>query len=421
MKARTIVATVSVLCAPFPCPAFESLEDISWPATGIFPAYPVEEPDKRNVRFSVFGGAMYDDNLFRLSDSVNPATIGVTDKSDTVVRAGGDFKADLPAGRQHFLLDGRVERRDYDKNSFLDHTPYRAGAAWKWLAGEDWRGDIGYRRQKRLASLAELQAPIKDLITSDWAYFSAGYSLSPRWRVRGGYDWSEYEHSATVRRSLDNETSVVTGGIDYVTPAGSSVGAQVKYTDGRYPNREFVAGSLVDNSYEETEASAVTRWVVTGKSVLKGRIGYTNRQHDQVPQRDFEGWTGRGDLDWFVGAKTLVALAAWREIQSTEDVSASFVLSKGWSVGPRWAPTEKFVFQARYVREDRDYRGDPRFVVTGLPEREDTFRGLLVSAGYAPLRSTELAIAVETGERDSNIPLRDYDDTTVSVNARFRF
>jgi len=199
------------------------------------------------------------------------------------------------------------------------------------------------------------------------------------------------------------------------------VGGQFKYSEGDYPNRQVVPGGTVDNNFKEYEASAVAHWAVTGKSGLDGRLGYTSRRHDQVTQRDFDGVTGKLAYDWFVAAKTILNFSVWREIRSIEDVSASYVLSEGWGIGPSWAPTSKLVFQAKYVREDRDYRGDPGFVLAGTAPREDTFRGLNLAAGYSPRRNIELGVAIETGDRSSNTAGRDYDYNAVSANARLRF
>jgi hypothetical protein len=97
------------------------------------------------------------------------------------------------------------------------------------------------------------------------------------------------------------------------------------------------------------------------------------------------------------------------------------VLTEGWSIGPAWAPTSKVVFQGKYLHEDRDYRGDPSFVLAGSPSRQDTFRGLNLSAGYSPRRTIRLSLVLEKGTRESNVVLRDYDYTLVSGNAKFQF
>jgi exopolysaccharide biosynthesis operon protein EpsL len=426
MKGRTTAAFAMMGCctlapAQSTQQAVQSIDQLNWPDDGKFPAYPTEK-DERRVRFSVFGGIEEDSNPFRLSDSADPTTVlGTPEKSDTLRRGGIGLKADLPESRQRFLLDLNAEINDYSRFNTLDHTAYRALGSWRWRAGPKWSGDIGYGRRKFLASLADIQAPLKDMVTEDRAFASADYMLTPRWRVRGAADWTRWEHDDPTRESLDARIVSGTAGVDYVTPQNNSVGGQVKYTEGEYPNRQVVPGGTVDNQFQESETSLVMRWGVTGKTTLYARAGYTKREHDQVPQRDFDGFTGRMDYDWFVGPKTLLGLSAWREIRSTEDVSASYVLATGWAVGPGWAPTSKLLLQARYMREDLEYKGDPGFVLAGTPPREDTFRGLQVFGGYAPQRNIRLSIGLKAGERESSLLNRDYDYHAISANAKVQF
>jgi len=421
-KKLKLVLAVALACSAVSSPAFQTIEDVQWPDKGRFPAYPPEPPDGHNVRFSVFGGVLYDNNVFRLSDGVDPQPIiGTTNRADTIGRYGAGLKADIPVSQQHFRLDAQVERLDFSRFDVLDHTAYRADAAWKWAAGPQWGGEIGYGKRRFLASLAELQTLTKDLVTEDHAYAGAGFRFTPRWRVRAGLDSFEWDHSDPTQTTLNNRTNAGTVGLDYVTPGENSVGLQFKYSEGDYPNRQVVAGSTVDNNFKEYESSAVAHWIVTGKSVLDARLGYSMRRHDQLPQRDFDGMTGKLSYDWFVAPKTVLNFAAWREIRSIEDVSASYVLSHGWGFGPAWAPTSKLVFQAKYVRDYRDYQGDPGFVLTGAPQREDRFRGIYLAAGYAPLRNVQLSLGVERGVRDSNIFGKNYDYEAVMANVRAQF
>ena len=423
MKVRMTAALAMIgFSAVAPAQNFpQSVDQLNWPDEGKFPAYPAE-PDERRWRFLLFGGIEDDNNPFRLSESVNPATVlGFPDKSDTLRRGGIGLKADLPQSRQRFLLDLRVEENDYARYDVLDHSAYRGEGKWNWRAGPKWSGDVGYSRRRFLASLAELNAPIKDMITEDRAFGSAGYMLTPRWRVRGEGEYLRWDHDEPTRETLDARIGSGTAGLDYVTPQNNSVGGQFKYTEGEYPNRELVAGSLVDNQFREYETSMVVRWGVTGKTRLYARAGYTSREHDQVPQRDFDGFTGRFEYDWFFAAKTLLGLSAWREIRSTEDVSASYVLATGWGIGPAWAPTSKLLLQAKYVDEDLEYRGDPGFVASGTPPREDEFRGIHLYGGYAPTRNIRLAVGFKWGNRSSNVAFKDYDYRAFLAHGKVQF
>lgn len=421
---RNSIAVIAFGLLPAVSYAYQGIDDILWTEKGQFPAYPPEpkEPGERPIRFSVSSGIDHDSNLFRLSSTTDAqAAIGTRDKSETMYHLGAGFKADLPISRQHLLLEGEVTEHLFDRFSVLDYLGYKAGARWNWAAKDILSGNLGYRRQRFISSFGELQGLVKDLITEDHAFAEAGYHLTPRWKLRGGVDFFNFDHSDPTRRTLDNHTISGTLGIDYVTPASNSIGVQVKYTDGTFDNREFFVGSFVDNGFQEVEASVVANWNITAKSHIDARAGFTSRNHDQLSQRDFDSFTGRLSYDWKPLAKTLLNVSAWREIRSIEDVTASFVQETGVSVGPAWAPTSKIILQGKLVYEERDFRGDPGFALQLAPQREDLFRGAKFTAGYTPRRWIQLGAAWELGDRSSNVSGRQYDYYAVSGNVRINF
>jgi exopolysaccharide biosynthesis operon protein EpsL len=427
MHAVKTIAIAAALCVPMSVSAFERIEDIVWPDDGRFPAYPTE-PDPRPVVFSVSGGYYHDDNVFRASDSaVLPPG---TQKSDNIYRVGVGLRANLPYSQQRFLINARVDNFTFDNNGRLDHVDYRFDGTWRWQAGSRLSGDLGYWRRRYLGDLGEIQVPLRDMITEDRIFGSAGFMLTPRWRVRGAADWRQWDHSEATRSELDLKTTSGTVGLDYVTPLNNSFGVQFKGTHGEYDNRQAIApGTTVANTFDEYETSGVVRYNIGPRSLLTARVGYTRREHDEVPARDFDGFTGRLSLDWAVGAKTILNGSIWREIRSVEEfgtleqAAASFIISSGLSIGPTWAPTSKLVFEAKYVHEKREYEGDPTLSFPGSTgiQREDTINGLRLAVGYAPRRNIRLSLAGERGDRDSNIFLRDYEYNRVSANERFEF
>jgi hypothetical protein len=301
MHAVKKMGIAALLCLPAVASGLETTEDLLWPGDGKFLGYP-QETEPRPIQFSVSGGLYHDSNVFRLSDGA-PSPAGVTSRSDTIYRVGLGLKADLPVSRQHLLLNANINSYSYDRYSQLDNVAYDAGAAWRWQAGSRLSGDVGYRRQRYLGDLGEVQATIKDQVTQDRFYATAGYLMTPRWRVRGAADWYKWDHSDVARNVLDLRVSSTTVGLDYITPANNSIGGQFKYSHGDYPNPQVFNGTAVSNDYDEYETSAVLHWVLTGKSTLFARLGYTKREHDEVTARDFGGGTGRVSLDWTPGAR----------------------------------------------------------------------------------------------------------------------
>lgn len=417
---RLLAAAFTTACFSVNAFALETLDEIYWPETGRFPAYPYE-PDERGIRFFVNAGIDHDTNVFRLADTTGPvATLGSPDKEDTIYRYGAGVRATARSGRQAFVLNLDAEHRNFNEFNQLDHTRYRAAADWRWVAGSRLSGDLGYARRKYLSDLGDIQANVKDMVTEDHAFFSGGYLVTPRWRARGAFDYVRREHGAQVRTPLDARVTSVTGGLDYVTPAGNSIGGQVRVSEGEYPTPQLIGGVPVNNDYEETEASLVVRWMATGKSTFEARAGYTQREHEQVPQRDFDGLTGRLDWDWYVANKTLINVAVWRELNSLDFSDAAYAITRGWGIGPAWAPTVKLVFQARYFDENRDYEGNAA-LAAGALARQDSVRGVSLTAGYTPRRNLQFSLGVERGDRDSNIVGGDFDYTLISGNARLLF
>lgn len=397
-------------------------DDILWPDEGYFYAFPVDTTELRNLKFSGTLGLVFDDNVFRLDDDEDPEVeLGESGESDTIRQIGVGVRYDLPVSRQIFSLEARADNFDYNRFGVLDHTAYQFGGNWNYQAGPDLSGDLGYRRAQSLTSFNEVQNRQRDLITRDRLFLFANYRVFPRLQVRGGLAADYVDHSANNRQGLNQDIKTQIVGVDYVSTRENTIGAQVQFKQGEFDEREAVIGSTVDNEYDEYEISAVTGWQFAPKTRFDGRIGYTNREHDDVSERDFSGITYRGTLAWAPSSKILVDGALYREIASVEDLIASFVLAEGITAGIAWAPTIKIVLQARAIYEDREYEGDPGFFFGGLEQRDDTFRGARFSAGYRLARFLDVIAAYEHGRRSSNRNNADYDFNLFSINAGIRF
>ncbi len=127
-------------------------------------------------------------------------------------------------------------------------------------------------------------------------------------------------------------------------------------------------------------------------------------------------------MDWTPLQKTGFEASIYKEPRSVVDIAASFVVVKGISFGPRWAPTEKLVFSALLLSENQKFGGDPTVVlVPGTPQRDETIRAVRLGGAWEPVRFTKISLGVDSGHRSSNVALRDFDYTTVMANVELRF
>jgi hypothetical protein len=274
--------------------------------------------------------------------------------------------------------------------------------------------------------LSQQQSAARDLIVEDHAFANGAYRLGPTVRLRAGVDGSKANHSDAARAAFGSRATSVIGGVDYVTPVGNAIGLEARRTDGTFPTPEVINGStlgtpLVNNAYIEKELAVVATVPAGAQLTGTGRIGHTTRKHREFPQRDFSGTTWRMGLDWTPLQKTGFEFALYREPRSIIDIGASYVIVSGVTLGPRWAPTEKLVFSALFIRERQQFAGDPGFIVLGGPQRDETVRTIRLGAGWEPKRFIETSAGWEHGVRSSNGLLRDYDFNALMANVRFRF
>jgi exopolysaccharide biosynthesis operon protein EpsL len=390
-------------------------EFVLWPDLGYFRAYPIETDERRFIAYATLDLG-YDDNLFRLSDAPGVSVFGGDDRADVFAKLGVGARASVDLSLQKFNFNANVDRYMFDRFSLLDKWVYSADADWLWRIGDRLHGDIGYQRSQRLPDFAELQFASDDVILQQYAHASLALRLLSRIEARALAEETRYEHDDSARAALDNQVRAGTVGLVYTSPAETTVGVQHKVSEGDYPNRQVVGLIVVANQYRETESSFIFTKGFDSPGGFDLRVGQTERLHDEVPQRDFEGVTGRAHVRYAVRPKVTIDIAAFRELRAIEELSASYAIVSGGSLGPAWAPTVKTVLQVAYVYEEREFGGDPGFALTSLPPREDRTRAGRLAVGYKPSKNLQFGLSYEHGMRDANVLFADYEYNLVQLH-----
>ncbi len=403
---------------------FDAVDTIPLAEGGRFPAYAAEPP--RPTQIYLRGGLLYDNNIFRLPGGADTqAILGNSSRSDTVTRAGAGIATEQRiAGRQRLRFAGDIDRYAFDRYTLLDHTEYGLRGEWLWEFTNDFSGTLGFERRHRMVDLAQRQAPVKDMITEDHPFVAAAYQLGPSMRLRGGLDGARATHSDAAAQIAGVRTTTATGAVEYVSALGNALGVEARRTKGNVPLAEPVgpANVLVDNNFTETEVAGVVTWTAGYDLHAAGRLGRTQRKHVQFPTRDFSGTTGRVTADWTPLAKTGLEFSLYKEPRTIVDIAASYVVVKGVTFGPIWAPREKLVFSALLLSEQQDYKGDPALIlVPGTPERVETVHGGRLGGSWEPKRFSQVQLGIDHGTRSSNLPLRDYSYTALMANLRLYF
>ena len=364
----------------------------------------------------------YDSNLFRLeNDAQARALLGTSDKSETYHTLAAGLDMDWRIRRQ--VLKARLEANQRRFNTYKqqDFNGYNGLLQWDWRVGKYAAGDLGLSEARTQSSFTDLQNPIRNLLTTRQSYAHGGVKLALPWQVNLGVVRTEAENSAASQQALNYQENKYSAGLQYQTTKGSTLEFVTQYRQGEYPNRQIVGLAPVGNDYRQYDNGFAAAWAPSVKTQLKGQLNYTRRLYEDVPQRNFSGITGRAAAEWLVTGKTSIDLALYRDIGVVENNTASYSLNQGLALSVDWRPTAKLAFIGRAVRERQTYEGDPGFVLSNAPTRQDDVTHLQLEAQYQVLRKTRLGLVLQHGERQSNQALAGYGFNSAHVSVRSEF
>ena len=205
----------------------------------------------------------------------------------------------------------------------------------------------------------------------------------------------------------------------YRPRAGDQLTLSLNRTHGEYPNR--TATLAADRAYDQQDLRLDGRWQITSATRLAGYIGYTGRSYDFADNRDFDGMTGRVELDWAVTAKAAISAVVRREIGAQEDLVDNFVVTDSLLLRPRWSPTEKIALSTEFELRKRDYGGDPGLGGVVPSDRSEELRRFGVFANYQLRRTVSLGAGLRWENRSSDDERRDYSADSASLTARVAF
>lgn len=372
----------------------------------------------------VSGTIMYDNNLFRISSSVDPVTVtGQPFESDIMRQATAGVKVDWRQSRQEVLLDVSFNRTRFARFTTLDYQATDIHTRWNWQTGDRLNGDVGYNRDTYLGSYTEIQAYANNLSTQQNEFFDAAWQLKPAMRLNGSIIHSVYDVPANS--VYGNDSMTYTAAANYTPPSGNEIGIKGSHQVQSYPVLQYYPGGLVDNGFTQNQLLATVNWLYSGHIRINGQAGMEERNHNQYPERDFRGNTMHGTLTWYASGKSQIAFNAWNEIDPYENETTSYTISKGISLVSTWNPTGKLGVSLLLQHLNRTFLGNPELVLYPLPPREDIVNTANITVNYQPAPSFNISASIQTEQRRSNpyelYAYYGYYDSSASLTMSYQF
>jgi len=367
-----------------------------------------------------------DDNVFRISKDVDPATvIGSSSRADTYHTTTFGLNAEMPLSLQRFVANLTFNSTRYQRFSRFDSDGHDLRGSWLWQAGRDLHGELGYADTVSLASFAQLLSPTLDRLQVRQEFVNGTWMVTPYWRLRAAGDRLEQRNSAPATLFNDVTIDGVEAALSRVSKAGNSIGFSTRLERGKFPTAEPFTTPLsttsIDNAYRQYAAGLTLDWTVTGISHLVARADQVSRRYDQLPQRNFTGQTGRIELTWTPTGKTTLTAIVQRDISPYEYTRSSLVLLKGFGLRPGWHVTPKIDLSADLEAVTRSYVADPAQALGLTGQRDDRVRSVSALISYHPTPRIGVQASLLHETRSSNAAFGDYAANVAWLNARFAF
>lgn len=385
-------------------------------------ALPVMAKEGDTFRPFVSYSRYYDGNLFRLDKSESTFVVqdGVflpvskQNGSDQYGVLSAGLNVDWRPGRQQILVGASKSQVRFSRFTSLDNDGSDYSLKWNWRVGNHWSGQAGASQSVAQSSFTDYAfQSVNNLVTRDSRFASADWQFHPRWRIGLGANAATSSNSANTQTALDADDKSVYALLGYATPKGSSLRGEIRQSNNEYPNRP-----INYRLYKQTELNLLADWNLTGKLVARAKLGYAQRDNDTLGTRNFSGGAGRLSADYFPTGKTALNWTIYREIGNSDDVSSTYQLSTGTSLGMAWQATAKISLRASASYENRNFESDVG--AGGVQRDEDTLSGSL-SLSYSPVRMATLDVGMQAGRRDSSITDGNYTFNAVFFNVRVDF
>ncbi len=369
------------------------------------------------------------DNIFLLTEGRNPpAFFGDSKRGDTLLTGLFGVKFDRDVSLQRFTVTGRILPVKYVTYSQFDYVGYDVGANWNWAIGRPWFGTLGLDRGQRASEFSETQG-VNDtnLQETTRLYFTGGLRLTPSWALIAGIDNTQLDNSVAQFLPSNYDFTGLEIGARYAPGTGTELDFLYRQTDGKYPNRQVtdslgnLLGAAIDNGFSQDEFLIRTTYQPNEDARLVGQFGYTKREFDNLPQRNFSGPTARLTYDWRPGGRFFMGADLVRDIYSDEILTSNYVDVRRIVLRPTVRLTGKTSLNGTFSYSKLIYEGDPGFVANAAAVRDDTLIVYGVRFDWQYSRNVVFNLNLQRIDRDSNYVRQGYVDNVIGVGGKINF
>jgi hypothetical protein len=368
---------------------------------------------------------LHDDNLYRLpSQAVVPSAAPIASLSDSINTITAGLDTHLSSARESLKLLARVDDNRFDHNRYLNNTSASAHALGHWALGSRLSGDVTADYDRLLAGFGNYYVATngfgaKNIVSTSGFFAAAHLKLASDWGLNAGARHASTSHSLNAFDKFSADSAMLSA--EYDTAAETLVRLEYAYTKGHYPLPGNLNGAPFDRDFRQNISTLHIEYLLT--SALRVRLigGYIDQHYPQAAQYSFSGGIWDAALAFQPSAKTQVAVASLRQLQSYIDAQSQYFVSQGLRVTAMWAPTAKLSAEVQFSREDQTFIGPAPAVASLIYPSHNLIHSRQLNLAWSVSRPVQVVLSYRFLTRDSNVPVFVYDTTILSANLRARF
>lgn len=377
----------------------------------------------------------YDDNVFRFSDEDQAkAAFGSSKTSDNVLSTEAGVDINLHLSRQLISLTTNLTDNNYNHFKQLDNLSKSYGLEWDWVLGDHFFGVAGASSNEALTSFEDLRTSSQNIRTIFSKYIELNWKLHPNWVARLSANKSDIDNSLQSFGFLDQENRVFQIGLQYRNKRATALSLAYREADIQYVNRSisdsaFTLALFGDNTTNK-EFILNAAWLPTAKLRLStqlkhSRVKYNNTDFPSLlPARNFSGTSKQLGLGYSFSPKTNVTVNLFDEVSLIDDLSATYIRTRGFELKPEWRISEKLNLTSTFGYNQRDLLGDSGlngFLVNSISSVDEFNKSKRASISllYLPTYKTSLRISYIGERRTSELVVQDFDFNQWNVAFRF--
>ncbi|TDP63330.1 hypothetical protein [Roseateles toxinivorans] len=345
----------------------------------------------------------HESNIYRLSSNqpVNSDTV-----STTSLLAG----LDQTFGRQRLFADTSVQASRYRNNNTLNNTGYSLNGGLDWATIERLSGRISLGANRNMAQFNPGgDSPLltkKNIQTNKQASATVRYGLVSKFTAEATLSHRRVAYSAVEYNRFQYRQNSGSLGLVYRPSGALSLGAALRYTEGRYPMARATATGFLEDTYKRHDLDLTSNWILSGASTINARLSLGKQEYASFNSRDFSGATGALTWIWQPGPRLRVKTGLSRDTgQDTSFLtfgSSNFVTSDYSRLTTALTSSATYELSAKIFIDASMRWSDRSLTNTGQAFGNDTNKGVSLGGRWLPTRNTQVGCQLSHDSRSSD-------------------